>query len=75
MFERSIIMQDEEMNNQNLENQNDTINEENYLEEDSNIVTLTDEDGEEVNFEFLDLIEYEGENYVILLPADEVEDG
>ena len=42
------------------------------LEEvDNNIVTLKDEEGNDVDFEFLDLIEYEGENYVVLLPADE----
>ena len=40
----------------------------------SNIVTLTDEDGEAVNFEFLDLIAYEGEEYVVLLPVDDDED-
>ena len=39
-----------------------------------NIVTLKDEDGNDVKFEFLDLIEYEGEEYVILLPTEEVED-
>lgn len=38
---------------------------------DNNIVTLKDEEGNDVNFEFLDLIEYEGNNYVVLLPADE----
>lgn len=43
-------------------------------EELDNIVVLKDEDGNDVNFEFLDLIEYEGEEYVILLPADEVEE-
>ena len=58
-------MEGEEINNQNVEN----------LDEENNIVTLTDEDGNEVNFEFLDLIEYENETYAILLPADEVEDG
>lgn len=36
-----------------------------------NIVVLNDEYGNEVNFEFLDLIEYEGNEYVVLLPADE----
>ena len=39
-----------------------------------NIVVLNDEDGKEVKFEFLDLIEYDGEEYVVLLPAEEVED-
>lgn len=54
-----------------MENNNDEINE--YNEED-NIVVLKDEDGKDVKFEFLDLIEYEGENYILLLPAEEVED-
>lgn len=43
-------------------------------EELDNIVTLKDEDGNNVKFEFLDLIEYEGEEYVVLLPAEEEED-
>ena len=29
-------------------------------EEEDNIITMLGDDGEEVNFEFLDLIEYEG---------------
>lgn len=43
-------------------------------EELDNIVVLNDEEGNEVEFEFLDLIEYEGEEYVVLLPNDEEED-
>ena len=43
-------------------------------EELDNIITLNDEDGNEVKFEFLDLIEYGGEEYVILLPVEEGED-
>ncbi|MBP3796535.1 MAG: DUF1292 domain-containing protein [Ruminococcus sp.] len=39
-----------------------------------NIVTLNDEFGNEVQFEFLDLVEYNGEEYIVLLPADD-EDG
>lgn len=39
-----------------------------------NIVTLNDEFGNEVQFEFLDLVEYNGEEYVVLLPTDD-EDG
>ena len=38
---------------------------------DSNIVVLNDEDGNEVNFEFLDLIELDNEEYVVLLPVTE----
>ena len=33
-----------------------------------------DENGNEVKFEFLDLMEYEGEEYIILLPTEESED-
>ncbi len=40
-------------------------------EELSNIIYLNDEDGNQVPFEFLDLIEYEGEQYVVLLPAED----
>ena len=53
--------------NENQEN----LNEEEELE--SNILVLNDENGEEVEFEFLDLIEYEGEEYVVLLPVEEEE--
>ena len=41
-----------------------------------NIITLNDEDGNEVELEFLDLISYRGGDYVVFLPtgddADEV---
>ena len=43
-------------------------------EEMDNIIVLNDEEGNEVEFEFLDLIEYEGEEYVVLLPAEETDD-
>ena len=36
-----------------------------------NIVILNDEDGNEVRFEFLDLVELEDEEYVVLLPIAE----
>ena len=39
------------------------------LEELSNIIILNDENGNEVQFEFLDLIEYESEEFVVLLPV------
>lgn len=39
-----------------------------------NTIILNDENGKEVPFEFLDLIEYDGEEYVILLPKDESDD-
>ena len=41
------------------------------FEEDSNIIILNDDEGNEVSFEFLDLINYEDEDYVVLLPVPE----
>ena len=38
-------------------------------EELDNIIRLNDEDGNEVQFEFLDLIELDNEEYVVLLPV------
>ena len=45
------------------------MDEKNELEEFNNIIILNDENGNEVKFEFLDLIEYESEEYVVLLPV------
>ena len=46
---------------------------EEFEEELDNIIVLNDENGNEVEFEFLDLIEYDSEEYVVLLPI--LEDG
>lgn len=43
-------------------------------EELDNIIVLNDENGEQIEFEFLDLIEYDGEEYVVLLPNDDDEE-
>lgn len=40
-------------------------------EELDNIIVLNDEDGKEVQFEFLDLVELDSEEYVVLLPIAE----
>ena len=40
-------------------------------EEESSIITLTDENGADQDFEYLDCIEYEGTEYLVLMPADE----
>lgn len=53
---------------------NDLIGECNMNNELDNIIVLNDENGNEVNFEFLDLIEYNGEEYVVLLPCDGIDD-
>ena len=40
-------------------------------EEEVNILTLTDENGADVDFEYLDCIEYEGKEYLVLMPVEE----
>lgn len=43
------------------------------MENIENIIILNDEAGNALRFEFLDLLTYRDENYVVLLPADEPE--
>ena len=50
-----------------MENINEILSE----EEEMNIITLTDENGVDTDFEYLDVIEYQGSEYLILMPADE----
>jgi uncharacterized protein YrzB (UPF0473 family) len=38
-------------------------------------VTLVDEDGNEVDMSVVDIVEHKGENYVILLPVENIESG
>ena len=38
-----------------------------------NTIKLTDSNGHDVYFEFLDLIEFDNEEYVILLPIDDTD--
>ena len=42
-------------------------------EEEVSILTLTDENGADVDFEYLDCLEYEGTEYLVLMPMDEDE--
>jgi len=55
----------------------EVLNNEEFNEELDNLITLNDENGNPVDFEFLDLIEYQGNEYVVLLPVevDEEDDG
>lgn len=46
-------------------------NDEVLQEEESNILTLTDENGQDTEFEYLDCIEYGDKEYLILIPAEE----
>lgn len=39
--------------------------------EEENLFLLEDENGNEVPFEFVDLMEYEGEEYLFLLPVED----
>lgn len=40
-------------------------------EEETSVLTLTDENGEDMDFFYLDCIEYEGVEYLALNPCDE----
>ena len=44
------------------------------MNEFENVVTLTDEDGVEVDFEILDVVPYEDGQYAVLLPVDDESD-
>ena len=41
-------------------------------EEQTCILTLTDENGVDTDFEYLDSVEYEGKEYLVLMPAEEI---
>ena len=41
------------------------------METEGTLITLEDEEGNEVEFEFLDIVEYEGEEYIVLIENDE----
>ena len=45
-------------------------NEELLQEEESSTLLLTDENGVDTEFEYLDCIEYEGDEYLVLLPME-----
>ena len=44
----------------------------NQEEEETTVLTLTDENGEDVDFDYLDSIDYEGKEYLVLMPSDEL---
>ena len=39
-------------------------------EEETSILTLTDENGQDVEFEYLDCIDYMGKEYLVLMPVE-----
>ena len=40
-------------------------------EEETSVLTLTDENGQDVDFEYLDCIDYLGKEYLVLMPVDD----
>ena len=59
---------DDNMNNDGFEGMED-------FDELDNKIVLNDEDGNEVEFEFLDVVEVDGNDYVVLLPVEEADKG
>ena len=49
------------MENENIE----------LYEEEVSVLSLTDENGVETNFEYLDCVEYLGKEYLVLMPAED----
>ena len=47
------------------------MDEKELLEEEASVITFVDENGEEITFEYLDCIEYQGKEYLCLLPTEE----
>ena len=45
-------------------------NNEILMEEEESILTLTDENGVDMQFEYMDCIEYEGTEYLVLMPVE-----
>ena len=45
----------------------------NLPEEEVSMLTLTDENGQDVDFEYLDCLEYQGKAYLVLMPEGEDE--
>lgn len=66
-------LQQEELKSETLE-ENLQQNGEDELDEDSNIIELTDEDGVTTQFEYLTTIEYENNNYVVLMVLPQAEE-
>lgn len=46
-------------------------NENQLPEEDVSILTLTDENGQDTNFEYLDCMTYQNKEYLILMPTED----
>ncbi len=51
------------------ENNNNNMMEE--MENEGMLITLTDDEGNEIDFEFLAVVEYENDEYIVLIENDE----
>ena len=69
-----IEKQDTSFSTPDVNDNSDSLFDDDDLDDLDNTIILNDENGEEVLFEFLDLIEYNREKYIILLPKDESDD-
>ena len=58
-----------------MDDENKNLEDENEFDELDNRIILNDEDGNEIEFEFLDVVEVDGNEYVVLLPVEEAEKG
>ena len=61
----------DELGNENVDLEQDQED----LDALDNIVVLTDQDGIDTEFEFLDVVECDGKEYVVLLPVESADDG
>lgn len=43
---------------------------EEILQEEESVLTLIDENGDELRFDYLDCIEYQGKEYLVLMPEE-----
>lgn len=46
-------------------------NNEIFDENEGTLITLTDDEGNEVDFEFLDIVEYDNDEFIVLIENDE----
>jgi uncharacterized protein YrzB (UPF0473 family) len=61
---------------ESINNRRNPMENENMIleEEEVSILTLTDENGQDTDFEYLDCLEYQGKEYLVLMPAEEESD-
>lgn len=58
-----------------MNEENKNLNEVDEFDELDNKIILNDEEGNEIEFEFLDVVEVDDNEYVVLLPVEEAEKG